>query len=99
MRSCRLYLRVSKSWRALSWAVSESPPCCRRSPACPPCSYERSRRTTARVSLPRQRGEGQACPRGGVPIHVEKEKWRILPVGDVDDQPAALAGGHRRNAP
>jgi transposase len=37
--------------------------------------------------------------RGGVPIHVEKEKWRILPVGEVHDQPAALAGGHRRNAP
>jgi hypothetical protein len=28
-----------------------------------------------------------------------KEKWRILPVGEVHDQPAALAGGHRRNAP
>ena len=36
---------------------------------------------------------------GGVPIHVEKGKWRILPVGEVHDQPAALAGGHRRNAP
>src|SRR5437879_11752255 len=36
---------------------------------------------------------------GGVPIHVEKEKWRILPVGEVHDQPAALAGGHRRHAP
>jgi hypothetical protein len=36
---------------------------------------------------------------GSVPIHVEKEKWRILPVGEVHDQPAALAGGHRRNAP
>jgi len=30
---------------------------------------------------------------GGVPIDVEKEKWRILPVDEVDDQPAALAGG------
>jgi hypothetical protein len=30
---------------------------------------------------------------------VEKEKWRILPVDEVDDQRAALAGGHRRNAP
>jgi hypothetical protein len=28
---------------------------------------------------------------------VEKEKWRILPVGEVHDQPAAPAGGHRRN--
>jgi hypothetical protein len=36
---------------------------------------------------------------GGVPGHVEKRKWRILPVGEVHDQPAALAGGHRRNAP
>jgi hypothetical protein len=36
---------------------------------------------------------------GGVPGHVEKKKWRILPVGEVHDQPAALAGGHRRNAP
>jgi hypothetical protein len=36
---------------------------------------------------------------GGVPVRVEKEKWRILPVGEVHDQPAALAGGHRRNAP
>jgi hypothetical protein len=26
-------------------------------------------------------------------------KWRILPVIEVHDQPAALAGGHRRNAP
>ena len=26
-----------------------------------------------------------------------KIKWRILPVGEVHDQPAALAGGHRRN--
>jgi hypothetical protein len=25
---------------------------------------------------------------------VEKEKWRILPVSEVHDQPAALAGGH-----
>src|SRR5256885_5320581 len=37
--------------------------------------------------------------RGGVPRHVEIEKWRILPVGEVHDHPAALAGGHRRNAP
>src|SRR5262245_7115766 len=37
--------------------------------------------------------------RGRVPRHVEKEKWRILPVGEVHDQPAALAGGPRRNAP
>jgi hypothetical protein len=36
---------------------------------------------------------------GGVPGHVEKEKWRILPVGEVHDEPAALAGSHRRNAP
>src|SRR5262245_65156126 len=36
---------------------------------------------------------------GRVPRHVEKEKWRILPVGEVHDQPAALAGGPRRNAP
>jgi hypothetical protein len=36
---------------------------------------------------------------GGVPSHVKKEKWRILPVDEVHDHPAALAGGHRRNAP
>jgi hypothetical protein len=36
---------------------------------------------------------------GSVPGHVENEKWRIHPVGEVHDQPAALAGGHRRNAP
>ena len=36
---------------------------------------------------------------GGVPYHVEKEKWRILPVGEVHDQRAALQGGHRRNTP
>jgi hypothetical protein len=30
---------------------------------------------------------------------VWKFGWRILPVGEVHDQPAALAGGHRRNAP
>jgi hypothetical protein len=34
-----------------------------------------------------------SCPGSG-----GKEKWRILPVGEVHDQPAALAGGHRRNA-
>ena len=28
---------------------------------------------------------------------VWKKKWRILPVGEVHDQPAALAGGHRMN--
>src|SRR6185503_11906844 len=38
-------------------------------------------------------------PAGRVPGLVEKETWRILPVGEVHDQPAALAGGHRRNAP
>src|SRR5262249_36178299 len=36
---------------------------------------------------------------GRVPRHVEKEEWRILPVGEVHGQPAALAGGPRRNAP
>jgi hypothetical protein len=41
----------------------------------------------------------RAGGKGGVPGHVEKRKWRILPVGEVHDQPAALAGGHRRNAP
>jgi hypothetical protein len=41
-----------------------------------------------------RRGRG-----GGVPIRVEKGKWRILPVGEVHDQPVALAGDHRRNAP
>jgi hypothetical protein len=30
---------------------------------------------------------------------VEKEKWRILPVGEVLDQHAACQGGHWRNAP
>ena len=29
---------------------------------------------------------------------VWKFGWRILPVGEVHDQPAALAGGHRRSA-
>jgi hypothetical protein len=36
--------------------------------------------------------------RGGVPIQVENEKWRILPVGEEHDQPAALqaaTGGTR----
>ena len=42
--------------------------------------------------------ETMVVTRGQVPIHVELEKWRILPVGEVHDQPAALAGGHRRNA-
>jgi hypothetical protein len=36
--------------------------------------------------------------RGGVRI-VWKIRWRILPMDEVHDQPAALAGGHRRNAP
>jgi hypothetical protein len=31
----------------------------------------------------------------GVPSDVEQEKWRILPVGEVRDQPVALAGDHR----
>jgi hypothetical protein len=35
---------------------------------------------------------------GRVPIRVEKETWRILPVVEVHYQPAALAGGHRMNA-
>src|SRR4030095_11268030 len=43
--------------------------------------------------------EGAGCGVGGAPGHVEKRKWRILPVAEVHDQPAALAGGHRRNAP
>lgn len=30
--------------------------------------------------------------------HVENQ-WRILPVDKVHDQPAALWGGNRRNAP
>src|SRR2546425_1000885 len=37
--------------------------------------------------------------KAGVPSHVEKEKWRILPVGEEHDQRAACQGGHRRNAP
>jgi len=43
--------------------------------------------------IARQRPDG-SCPDSG-----GKEKWRILPVGEVHDQLAALAGGHRRNAP
>ena len=35
-----------------------------------------------------------SCPESG-----GKEKWRILPVGEVHDQRAALQGGHRRNTP
>jgi len=37
---------------------------------------------------------GRSCPGSG-----GKEKWRILPVGEVHDQRAALQGGHRRNTP
>ena len=36
----------------------------------------------------------RSCPGSG-----GKEKWRILPVGEVHDQRAALQGGHRRNTP
>jgi O-methyltransferase len=36
----------------------------------------------------------RSCPGSG-----GKEKWRILPVGAVNDQRAAWQGGHRRNAP
>ncbi len=36
----------------------------------------------------------RSCPGSG-----GKEKWRILPVGEVHNQPAAWQGGHRRNAP
>src|SRR5260370_42340626 len=32
---------------------------------------------------------------GGVPLRVEKEKWRILPVGEGHDQPTARSGGRR----
>src|SRR5262245_48310875 len=68
----------------------------------------------ARVTLPREPGcYGEELNRGsnahsspdphrgscgGVPGHVEN-RWRILPVGEVHAQPAALAGGHRRNGP
>src|SRR5437762_3736002 len=34
----------------------------------------------------------RSCPASG-----GKEKWRILPVGEVHDQRAALQGGHWRN--
>src|SRR5436309_5090462 len=37
--------------------------------------------------------------RGGVPSRGENKKWRILPVGEVNDQRAACQGGYRRNAP
>jgi hypothetical protein len=37
---------------------------------------------------------GGSCPGSG-----GKEKWRILPVGEVHDQHAACQGGNRRNAP
>ena len=36
---------------------------------------------------------------GGVPSRGENKKWRILPVGEVNDQRAACQGGYRRNAP
>jgi hypothetical protein len=42
---------------------------------------------------------GRSWPRPPCPGSGGKEKWRILPVGEVNDQPAALVGGHRRNAP
>src|SRR2546427_9515334 len=36
-----------------------------------------------------------ARPLGGVPSHVEKEKWRILPVGDGDNSGGpTLRSGH-----
>jgi len=36
----------------------------------------------------------RSCPGSG-----GKQRWRILPVGEVPDQPAAWQGGHRRNTP
>src|SRR5262249_3399128 len=54
---------------------------------------------THRPPLPTRDIDTRTIRTGGVPSNVEKEKWRILPVGEVHDQPAALAGGHRRNAP
>jgi hypothetical protein len=38
-------------------------------------------------------------PAGVVSRLVWKRKWRILPVEEVNHQPAACQGGHRRNAP
>src|SRR4029450_5835627 len=35
------------------------------------------------------RQDGSTSEGGGVPSRVESEKWRILPVGEVHDQPAA----------
>jgi 5-methylthioadenosine/S-adenosylhomocysteine deaminase len=42
---------------------------------------------------------GTAIIHGSCPGSGGKEKWRILPVGEVHDQRAALQGGHRRNTP
>ncbi len=67
-------------------------------PPCPPPPRSVTGRKL-RAMLGRSDLSVKAIPRGGVPGPVEKEKWRILPVGEVHDQPAAVAGGHRRNAP
>src|SRR5712691_9979583 len=46
-----------------------------------------------------RRGEALGLTWGCRPDSCGKEKWRILPVGEVNNQPAACQGGHRRNAP
>ncbi len=47
-----------------------------------------------KVKLSNSRGPDRSCPGSG-----GKQRWRILPVGEVPDQPAAWQGGHRRNTP
>jgi hypothetical protein len=48
----------------------------------------------ARVVVSHNRLQAGSCPESA-----GKEKWRILPVGEVHDQRAALQGGHRRHTP
>ena len=51
------------------------------------------------LKLLSERHSLQPAPAPVVSPVMWKIKWRILPVDEVHDQPAALAGGHRRNAP
>src|SRR5881227_2421170 len=46
------------------------------------------------VVIPVTGGLQRSCPGSG-----GKEKWHILPVGEVHDQHTAFQGGDRRNAP
>jgi len=93
-KRCSLRLRCygqGSSWLDLKHANNSS--------AGPTGRSDIDRLTCPRASAQRLKQTSPKRRSGWRPHSCGKEKWRILPVGEVHDQPAALAGGHRRNAP